>query len=725
MHERVLKFLSSQKGLLAGWLLLGVLVGTLAVELGFNEDAAQLRIYGNQVLDYYLSGFNKYPQILSNPKDINEATERFYGTLLELPAAIAERFLFPGADPFVVRHFLNVLFFMVGTLFLLLTATKLGGIWLGWVVLVLVALSPRLLGHAPVNPKDIPFWSAYAFCLWAYLRVWEKLPQASWGRWLVMAVAVGCVIGVRLGGIIWIGYMWLFTIGRAVQDWLKTRKNPLTTKSWQRTLVQLTFTSALGYLFGLVWIPFVLEKPLARTIEGMKMLSDFPVSIAMLFEGVRVPSAMRPWYYPIKWMLITIPLGVIVGWGLGMCAAIMQSVKRPLSNTSAVLWIILFAQLFPIAYVIYKGSNLYSGWRHLLFTYAPCVLVAGWGWFTLLNFIYSRNKKLAMAGLVLFVGLQWHAIKWLITSWPHYIVYFNQIVGGIGGAFGYYDMDYFQTSVKRSALALKKLIASGALHRQYNTDTLIIATNTGSTVSHYLRDMVLSGKVSVRYVRYYQRHQHPWHVAIWYSMYIPPGIIQSGWFPPVKVLHAENADAAVLSVVQARPSLNDYYAFVATQQGHTNQAISLLEEYLKADTCNELAIELLAQLYLENGQAQKAKQLLETANARLQSKYSPVVLLLTRAYVLLGEPTRAIPLLEKAISHEPYTPELYLQLAITLAQTGNLLKAREVLIRAVNKWQTMPTFYLLLAQVHQALGDRQSAQHYMDIFKQLSEGTPK
>ncbi len=695
-------------------LLLVSLSISLIPKLGMNEDAIQLHEYGNQVLDYYLSGFKQEPRILTNPKDINELLERYYGTLFELPAAALHRFIFTKSDPYLIRHSLNVFFFLLGILFLAALSRDLGGNIQLSILLFFVLTSPRFIAHGVVNPKDIPFFSMYAFCLWAYARIWKRLPEASWKDWLIMALATGSLIGVRLGGIIWIAYMWLFTGIKLL----------LIKRSYWQVLLKLIVTSIAGYLFGLLWIPFVLQSPIERTIEGIRILSQFPITISVIFEGKTLPSTYRPWYYPLKWMLITIPPGIIAGWIIGTSLWLIKGIRSRLKawiadSRLSLITITLFVGIFPIFYVIYRESNLYDGWRHLLFTYGPALIVASWGFATLISHLIQAIKitpiRLTIP-LLLPVIAQADAIRWTLVNYPYLSVYFNPLAGGIKGAYGNYELDYYQTSVKAACKKLITLYKKGKLPK---SDTLIIATNTAKTVIHHLKELIDSQPVRVRYVRYYQRSQQAWHVAVWYTRFVDPQLLKKGWFPPYQVIHSEDADDKALSVIQLRPSLDDYKAHIAITRNELEKAESLLTAYLSIDPRNELALEMLATVLIKRNKPDKALQLLEKATRELPS-YPPLIILKARVFLLLGKPLRASMILNKLLRERPYQPQAYLLLAEIYANQGKFTQALNVAYRAATIWNNIPVFYQVIGEIYQAMGNQNMAQRYFNIARSLS-----
>ena len=106
---------------------------------------------------------------------------------------------------------------------------------------------------------------------------------------------------------------------------------------------------------------------------------------------------------------------------------------------------LFFAFAFPLAYTIYKHSNLYGGWRHLLWIYSPIAILAAGGFDYLLK---RKHKYIKYGTLLLIAVLLINPVKHTIKNHPYEYIYYNQLVGGVDGAYGKYEMDYYYHSLK-------------------------------------------------------------------------------------------------------------------------------------------------------------------------------------------------------------------------------------------------------------------------------------
>ncbi|MGY8953768.1 MAG: hypothetical protein ACKVJP_10430, partial [Flavobacteriales bacterium] len=86
---------------------------------------------------------------------------------------------------------------------------------LGWraalIAIFLIFISPRVIGHSWNNPKDIPFAMTYVMGLYYIMKYITNINNLTWKHKLMVSVSIGLAIGIRIGGLILIAYLLLFT----------------------------------------------------------------------------------------------------------------------------------------------------------------------------------------------------------------------------------------------------------------------------------------------------------------------------------------------------------------------------------------------------------------------------------------------------------------------------------------------------------------------------------
>src|SRR5690606_18109272 len=99
---------------------------------------------------------------------------------------------------------------------------------------------------------------------------------------------------------------------------------------------------------------------------------------------------------------------------------------------------------FPLFYMIYKNSSVYDSWRHVFFLYPFWVVMAALSLDLLLDRLSSFRIRMLALGLVVLALIP--EMIWTVRSHPTQYVYFNALQGGVKGAYGQYDLDYYQNT---------------------------------------------------------------------------------------------------------------------------------------------------------------------------------------------------------------------------------------------------------------------------------------
>jgi len=145
-----------------------------------------------------------------------------------------------------------------------------------------------------------------------------------------------------------------------------------------------------------------------------------------------------------------VPVVVLVCGALSLC--LIGAVKRETSLRVGFVWI---AFLFPVLSAVVMKPVLYDGLRHLQFVVPPLAALAAFGAVTLWE--GTRRKPLLAASFVAVLALgSWDPLRFAIVNHPLQITYFNPLVGGVRGAFGRYDIDYWANSYGQAIEWLEK-----------------------------------------------------------------------------------------------------------------------------------------------------------------------------------------------------------------------------------------------------------------------------
>ncbi len=376
-----------------------------------------------------------------------------YGGLFEAPVQFLAKLLdrtlaFPEVD---TRHLAGGLVGVLGLLGVWRMACFLGGPVAGLVALLLLALTPNFMGHAFINTKDIPFAVGTIWTLYFAARAAEALPRVSWCSVAWLGVALGMTMGVRIGGVVLLAYMGaLMTVNLA---WVSARpKLEMADVRHLAAVVAMVLLVAFVFTFAL-W-PGAWQDPFGTAFVSLIETARFSYTLDVLFMGETFHSTSLPWYYlPVHlWaklppvflgaFAIAVPLAV-AGFGRAFVAG-----NRKVLFGYAALGLGVF---FPPIFAIVSHSAHYDAIRHFLFVLPPMAVLAGIELARLGCWLQRRNHTLAvMAAMVLAVGLGEAA--WATARLhPYSYVYYSPLAGGLKGAEGHYELDYWATSYREAA----------------------------------------------------------------------------------------------------------------------------------------------------------------------------------------------------------------------------------------------------------------------------------
>ena len=386
-------------------------------DYGVGIDADQQRAVGQAAVDYVLGDTD------AAWTDDVRWYNRYYGVAFEAPLILAERLLglTDSRAVFLSRHLLTHLFFLTGGWFCyLLTWRLFGDRWLALFALLLFLLHPRIYAQSFYNSKDLPFLTMFMITLYLMQRAFRRDTVAAFA---LCGVGVGVLVNLRIMGLA------LFAAVPALRA-LDLAQARATAQRRRALATAAAFVvAAAGTLYALS--PYLWRDPFA-IVDAVTTLSRHPILVGTLFQGELVRWPFHPAHYLPTWMAITTPPATLLLGLVGVAAVIHRgsaAPRRAAGNTELRFALLLTACLvLPMVAVAALRPNLYDGWRHLYFLYAPLCLLAVYGLRWLLAAAPRRGRlrrgmiyllaAAALAGMAA-AGLRLH---------PHQQGYFNFLV---------------------------------------------------------------------------------------------------------------------------------------------------------------------------------------------------------------------------------------------------------------------------------------------------------
>lgn len=421
------------------WLLLAAVVVLFVFDdFGETFDEDKHVTYGDMILAWFVTFFE-------DDRALSYSRDYLYGGAFDLAGAVIRKLL-----PLSTNDAQHLLGGMVGWLGLLGTwrlGRRLGGPATGCVALLLISVTPAFVGHAFNNPKDAPFAVGYVWALYGIVGLVRAAPNVSRRHWIAAGLFVGLSASVRVAGLLSFCYLGLaiafvFHYGHRVRRYAD-----------MRSLLQLARRASgavgLGWLAMIAFWPWAQLQPLRRPVFALGYMSKFALAPRKFpFDGEKMYGFEIPWDYIPKMLAFKLPELVLLGLALGLLLVPRLLLReRDLRRTAG--WALLgLAVVIPPAYAILKGSTLYGGIRHFLFLMPPLAVFAAGGLVTVSRLVIARSRA---GGVVVcaVLCLGWSfSLATVVRLHPLQYVYYNQLAGGLQGAEGNFELDYYGAGYK-------------------------------------------------------------------------------------------------------------------------------------------------------------------------------------------------------------------------------------------------------------------------------------
>ncbi|HKJ40598.1 MAG TPA: tetratricopeptide repeat protein [Sunxiuqinia sp.] len=594
-------------------------------------------------------------------------------------------------DYMTMRHFFNALF---GWLIILMTGLIAKELW-GYngaiLAVFLLFISPRFIGHALNNNKDIPFAFGFIFSFYWMMVFIKQLPKPKNSTLIYLTLGIGIAISIRLAGILSIAFLGFFS---AIYAFSKAPiKSPFNSEKLnltKRLLIYIPLVSVIGYLLGILFWPYMLTDPIAHFKTILHAMSEHPVSLSQLFEGKVYNSDQLPRDYTLIYILYTYPLIIL----LGLVVFTIQFAIKPKGKDLFNQFIILFSFYFVVIWMNLENSNIYGGIRHLLFIYPLAIVATVIG----VKFISEKLEKLQKPAFkyisiaVLFL-LAFNPVKHILTNYPYSYVYFNELAGGTAHAAKNFESDYFQHSLRRST----EWLVNHELKKDVSNDStkVKIVTNSNNNVNYFLKPV--QNKVSLEYTRFYDKSRKDWKYAVLYCDYVAPNQLKHKLWPPKGTIHVEEVDGFPISAVVKRISDEDYKGFEALRKNKLQEAKNHFKNYLKLDPKNVTVLAGIATVY---DKQDSIKEAIAYADSSLQ--YNPrqisAIFAKTSSYVKSGKFQEALELSNYLIGIKNSIPPAHFFKGVALKE---LKRTNE----ALKEFQTAIKFKKDYYQAYMMIGD--------------------
>jgi hypothetical protein len=441
---------------------------------GVVWDETLQAIFGKLSLNFFTSG-------LKDTSTYNMSDIRFYGPVFEmLTTIIAPWKTMPNYE---VRHFLTALTGLGTGIGVIAFGRALGMLSVSIFAPLFLLLMPSFYGHEFFNSKDMPFACGVTWTLFGLTRfLADRVP--GWRKSFGLGVAAGLTLAIRPGGAPLLVAFSAPAIALIV--WQRRSQSIL-----KPLLIRCVVIIALAWLLMIAFWPWAYASPLLNPLRTMIEASRFHTVVKLLYMGAIWQSNLQPWHYLLVYTLITTPLPLLFLAGIGAIATLKgihsfeqdlaspdkdsdhqrgrrarreaacaqwratnkrkplsQWVGRQADGSSMPACVLLSWTLLPQVLFLVLRPNVYDGIRHFLFMLPSLALFAALGATVILTRIPARMKR--FGAVLILLACLW-PLPAMLRLHPYEYTYYNELVGGVRGAAGRFETDYWLESYNEAA----------------------------------------------------------------------------------------------------------------------------------------------------------------------------------------------------------------------------------------------------------------------------------
>jgi hypothetical protein len=418
------------------------LAGALALALltfrhyGVPFDEQVQDVYGRAILSWFVTG--------GTDRTAVEYLDLFYyGGLFDTLAALVN--LISPFGHWETRHLLVALTGLIGLAGTWRLGRQLGGPVCGLLALVFLSLWPSWWGMIFLNPKDIPFGAATIWALVGLTRIGASAGHPGGRVILLSGIAIGAGLATRIGGLLLVGYLGLVLAQRAI---LPLRPG-LMARALRDAMTVLAPVLGIAFAMMVLFWPFAQLDPVGNPWLALKHFAALRPNIETLYFGVEVGSDRRPLLYLPVYLLLKAPEPVLLVLAAGVLGfARSAKLRSGLPQARSLLPLVL-SLVVPIIYVLTSRPELYDAERHFLFLLPSVSVLAA----LLARAIWHALKGgLKREILVIVMGSSAVLpVAGMVALHPYQYAYYNLIIGGLRGAEGRFETEYWGSALTEAA----------------------------------------------------------------------------------------------------------------------------------------------------------------------------------------------------------------------------------------------------------------------------------
>jgi len=463
-------------------------------------------------------------------------------------------------DIFLLKHLVSAIFGWLLIFYLSILILRAFNWRAAFFTAFFLFISPRFTGYSVSNVVDVTFAFGFIFTITQIYYFCRELPVIRIFRLVKIVLGTLLALSTYNAGFILIHFFTIFVLLNFLlyNPLKKFYKKEYLKPLGILCLMILAFTVVIYSIHGIG--TFFLTKSLVRPNQAFSLLTiNYPCAENQLFEGNVIGPDNHPTHYFAKYLFITIPTVVLIGFLLFFI--FFKTAVKSLKPYST------FIFLYTFLYCVFKVRQQYLNpdtmWAIYYCIYPLFMLIAASGYECTLESINDKYTNIVVVGLVALLSFM--PIRHLLFNQPLTSVYFNEISGGIHSAYSKYALDVIDDSNKQACLWMSNYIHQNEVGRHAGDDKFIVGTNGNDACPIFFE-----GDTNIVLIQTpYSKSDTTWDYYIAFCRDLPAAQLRNGTWPSDSTIYQITIETKPIVAMHR----NDY----RYQQRLVNDSLAAIE----------------------------------------------------------------------------------------------------------------------------------------------------
>jgi hypothetical protein len=326
-----------------------------------------------------------------------------------------------------------------------------------------------------LGARAIIFWGFTLTLFWLY---WQRLPSVFHVLKIILpaSLALGFTSSIRIFGPL---------------AGILVAQHSLRNTGRKSILVLAIYALFAVFVMYATW-PYLWPDPIGHLVETVFVMSHHPWNGLVLFNGASYAATDLPASYMPTLLAIQVTEPVWVLSALGLAVTMIGLIKKRIGS-SDLLALTLIWFILPLVTFIIRQPTMYDNFRQAFFILPMVFVLAG--------VAFDQARKPLLQGILILMLIVPGIVN-IIRLHPYEYAYYNSLVGGVGGAFRKFELDYWGTSYRQIALELNRIAPPNSivwtegpthiLDTYARPDLQIYSTYEAERAEHYAYVIALS-----------------------------------------------------------------------------------------------------------------------------------------------------------------------------------------------------------------------------------------